>query len=249
VYLWHIFTIKPLAALSIVLCLATILSCVALERKRPHQRADRFLIAFLGLLSVYQGIRILHAAGIVKLSVNAKMDDAIDLSVAVFILLGTVMMRFASVNHLDAESAMRLVRAAPPRSQLHNPEVERDLDRLTWALPRVSDGAFKLYAYLCLRQDPKTGRPAIASADVRLQLGKTRDELDQYLAELEETGAVSVTREGPNVGIHIVAQPRQTGPSTTTEPVAAAAQPESVAKKSLAARTRALTGRASETML
>ena len=71
-YLWHIFTIKPLAAVSIVLCLATILSCVMLERKRPHQGADRFLIGFLGLLSVYQAIRILHAAGIVKLAVNAQ---------------------------------------------------------------------------------------------------------------------------------------------------------------------------------
>ena len=228
-YLWHIFTVKPLAALSIVLCLATILSCVLLERKRPHQGADRFLIAFLGVLSIYQGIRILHAAGIVKLSVNAKMDDAIDLSVAVFILLATVMMRFAAVNHLDAESAMRLVRAAPPRSQLRNRDVERDLDQLIWALPRVSDGAFKLYAYLCLNHDPKSGHPSMSSADVRLQLGKSRDELDRYLAELEETGAVNVTREGPNAGISLVAQPQQKGLSSTSEHAAVAPVPESVA--------------------
>jgi hypothetical protein len=228
-YLWHIFTVKPLAAVSIVLCLATILSCVMLERKRPHQGADRFLIAFLGLLSVYQAIRILHAAGIVKLAVNVKMDDAIDLSVAGFYLLATIILRFATVNHLDAESAMRLVRAAPPRSQLRNPEVERDLERLSWALPRVSDGAFKLYAYLCLRQDPSSGRSAITSADVRLQLGKSKSELDGYLSELEETGAVSITREGPNVGINIVTQPRQASLSTTGDHVAVTAMPQSVA--------------------
>ena len=228
-YLWHIFTVKPLAALSVVLCLATILSCVLLERKRPHQGADRFLIAFLGLLSIYQGMRILHAAGIVKLSVNAKMDDAIDLMVAVFILLATVMMRFATVNHLDAESAMRLVRAAPPRSQLRNHDVERDLDRLIWALPRVSDGAFKLYAHLCLNHDPKSGGPAIFPADLRLRLGKSGDELERSLAELEEAGAVNVTREGPNVGINIVVQPRPAGLSSTSEHVAVAPVPESVA--------------------
>jgi hypothetical protein len=228
-YLWHIFTIKPLAAVSIVLCLATILSCVTLERKRPHNGADRFLIAFLGLLSVYQAIRILHAAGIVHLSVNAKLDDAIDLSVAGFYLLATVMLRFATVNHLDAESAMRLVRAAPPRSQLRNPEMERDLARLTWALPRVSDGAFKLYAFLCLRQDPSSGVPETSSADVRLQLGKSKDELDRYLAELEEAGAVSITREGPNVGITIVAQPRQANLSATGDHVAVTPVTQSVA--------------------
>ena len=228
-YLWHIFTIKPLAALSIVLCLATILSCVALERRRPQQRADRFLIACLGLLSIYQGVRILHAAGIVKLSVYAKMDDAIDLSVAVFILMATVILRFTTVDHLAAESAMRLVRAAPPRSQLRTPDVERDLDRLAWALPRVSDGAFKLYAYLCLHQDPKNGYPAISAMDVRVQLSKSKDELDRYLTELEETGAVCVTREGSSVGINLVTQPRQPGMQMTGEHVAASAVPESVA--------------------
>jgi hypothetical protein len=157
------------------------------------------------------------------------LDDAIDLSVAGFYLLATVMLRFSTVNHLDAESAMRLVRAAPPRSQLRNPEMERDLARLNWALPRVSDGAFKLYAYLCLRQDQSSGRPGLSSSDVRVQLGKSKEELDRYLSELEEAGAVAVTREGPNIGITIVAQPRQSALSTTGDHVAVTALPQSVA--------------------
>ncbi len=226
-YLWHILTIKPLAGLSIVLCLATILSCVALERKRPHQRADRFLIAFLGLLAIYQAMRIMHASGI--MSVNAKMDDAIDLSVAVFILCATVMLRFAAGNRLDDESAMRLLRAAPPRSVMRNPETDRDLARLAWALPRISDGAFKLYTYLCLRSDPASGRPQVSSGDVRTDLGKSKEELDRCLRELEETGAVLVTRDGPNVGIQIVAQPRQPGLQAVSEPAAVTAIPQNVA--------------------
>jgi len=210
-YLWHIFTVKPLAALSVLLCLGTILSCVALERKRPHQRADRFLIGFLGLLSAYQGMRILQGAGIVAMTSTARMEDAIELAVTAFYLLATVMLRLSTTDHLEAESAMRLVRAAPPRSQLRSPENERDLARLTWALPRLSDGAFRLYAYLCLRQDPATGRSLISPTDVRLQLGKNKDELDHHLAELERSGAVQVTREGANVGITIVAQPAPSG--------------------------------------
>lgn len=206
-YLWHIFTVKPLAALSVLLCLCTILSCVALERKRPTNRGDRFLIGFLGFLSVYQGLRVLQGAGIIALSANTRVDDAIEVAVTAFCLLATVMLRLSTIDHLDAESAMRLLRAAPPRSQLRNPETERDLARLAWALPRLSDGAFRLYAYLCLRQDPASGRGAISSADVRLQLGKSKDELDRELAELERSGAVLVGRGGANVGITIVAQP------------------------------------------
>lgn len=228
-YLWHIFTIKPLAAVSIVLCLATILSCVMLERKRPHHGADRFLIAFLGLISVYQATRILHAAGIMTLSVNAKLDDAIDLSVAGFYLLATFMLRFATGNRLDDESAMRLARAAPPRSQVRNPEMELDLVRLAWALPRVSDGAFKLYVYLCLRQEPASGWAALSSADARLQLGKSTDELDRCLTELEKAGAVSVTREGATLGVNVVTDPRQPAMNSTGDHVAVAPVPQGVA--------------------
>jgi hypothetical protein len=226
VYLWHIFTIKPLAAFSIVLCLATILSCVMLERRRSYQGADRFLIAFLGLLSIYQAMRILHAAGIVTLAGGGKFDDAIDLAVATVILLATVILRFSTVDHLEAESAMRLVRAAPPRSQLRNPETERDLVRLAWALPRLSDGAFKLYAHLCLHQDPNARSSA---TDVRIQLGKTKEEMDRFLAELESAGAVHVTREGLNLGITIVAQPVPAAPGASAGSVSEHALPESVA--------------------
>jgi hypothetical protein len=229
VYLWHLFTIKPLEALSILLCLATILSCVALERKRPRRRSDRFLIACLGMLSIYQAIRILRTAGIVTLSVNSKLDDAIDLSIAGFYLVATVMLRFAGNHHMDAESAMRLVRAAPPRAPMRDPEMERDVDRLTWALPRVSDGAFKLYTYLCLRQDPSNRNAAICSTDIRVHLGKTREDLDQFLGELQQAGAVTVTRDGASVGIHIVAQPRQTILQPTAHPVEVCPIPETAA--------------------
>lgn len=209
-YLWHIFLVKPLAALSILLCLGTILSCVALERKRPHHRTDRFLIGFLGLLSVYQGLRVLQGAGIVAISSN-RLDGAIEVAVTGLCLLATVVLRLAAMDHLDHELAMRLVRAAPPRSQLRNPEVERDLARLVWALPRLSDGAFRLYAYLCLRQEQTGGRGAISSSEVRLQLCKSKEELDRNMTELESAGAIQITRDGMHVGINIVAQPAAPG--------------------------------------
>ncbi len=227
-YLWHIFLVKPLAALAILLCLTTILSCVLLERKRPHYRADRFLIAFLGLLSVYQGMRVLQSAGIVAMSSN-HVDDAIEVAVTGFCLLATLVLRLATMDHLNAESALRLLRAAPPRSQPRNPEIERDLARLNWALPRLSDGAFRLYVYLCLRQEPAAGR--ISPGDVRVQLGKSKEELERDLAELERSGAVQISREAAHVGITIVAQPGASGilPPMVTASRAPASIPESVA--------------------
>jgi hypothetical protein len=197
VYLWHIFLVKPLAALSVLLCLVTILSCVALERKRPYHRADRFLIGFLGLLAVYQGLRILQGAGIVALGPPARVDGAIDLVMPAIYLLATLVLRLATAQHLDAESAMRLVNAAPPRfgQPPRNPETERDLARLSWALPRLSDGAFRLYAYLCLHPEQAARSAAVFSAEIRAQLGKSQAELDRAIAELERAGAVSMPRD------------------------------------------------------
>lgn len=210
------FTVKPMAALSILLCLATILSCVLLERKRPHLGADRFLIAFLGLLSVYQGMRILQSVGIMNYAVSGRLDDVIDVVVTGIYLVATVMLRYASSDRLQAESAMRLVRAAPPRSQLRTSETERDLARLDWGLTRLSDSAFRLYAYLCLRQDQAVG---VSPSDIRLRLGKSKEELDEDLAELEHSGAVFVSREHGRVGITIVAQPAHKPAPVALEPV------------------------------
>ncbi len=206
-YLWHLFTVKPMAALSILLCLATIFSCVVLQRRKPRLGADRFLVAFLGVLSIYQGLRILQSAGIVAHAPNETLNDVIEVSVTAFYLLATVVLRLSASDHLQAQSAIRLLSAAPPRSQLRNPEVERDLARLSWALPRLSDGAFRLYAYLCLRQDSPTGRSTVAPGDVRLHLGKTKEQIDRDLAELVKSGAVYVNRDGGKMGITIVAQP------------------------------------------
>ena len=37
-YLWHVFLVKPLAALSIIVCLGTIFACFQLRRQRPQQQ-------------------------------------------------------------------------------------------------------------------------------------------------------------------------------------------------------------------
>ena len=174
-FLWHIFLVKPFAAVSLVVCLITIFFCFSLERKRPQQASDRFLIGVLGLLAVWQGLRILQGAGLVALSLGAKTDDAIELVVTAFYLMASLMLRFSTVNHLDLESAMRLARAAPPRSSRQPDAVLKDaaaIDTLNWAIPRLSDGAFRLFALLCLRVDVSDGTNSAERAGCPAAIGK-----------------------------------------------------------------------------
>ncbi len=211
-FLWHIFLVKPFAALSIVVCLATIFSCFSIERRRPHQASDRFLIGVLGLLAVWQGMRILQVVGILPVSLGSTTDDVIELVITSFYLMASLMLRFSTVNHLDVESAMRLARAAPPRSSPQPEAVSKEaaaMDTLNWAIPRLSDGAFKLYALLCLQADVSTGRVPMSAQDVRTQLGKSKDDLDAHLYELERAGAVLVRRDGGRVNIELVAHTRK----------------------------------------
>jgi hypothetical protein len=209
VYLWHVFLIKPLAACSIIICLATIFACFRLEKKRPQQKSDRFLIAFLGLLAIYQAMRILESAGVLSMSVNSKLDDAIELMVAMFYLIAAMLLRFSSISRQDAESTLRLVRAAPPRQSpdgtakdLAVPKASLALDGLAWALPRLTDGAFKLYAYLYVSAD-SAGRTIVLDRDLQLRMKRSQGELEDYCAELEQAGAATIRRDGGRLEVKI----------------------------------------------
>jgi hypothetical protein len=213
VFIRHIFVAKPLVALAILVCLGTILTLFKLNRRKPLSRSDRFLIAFLGVLTIYEGIKILRNAGVVQLAVNDMLNDAIELLVAMACLSAAILLQISRVNHLNIESAMRLARAAPPRSAHPDaPMSAKDLstiDTLIWAVPRLSDGAFKLLAVLCLRSDGSSGRIAVAVADVQLKLNRSKDELDTLLKELQESGVVALHRKGGTLDVEIVTPSRR----------------------------------------
>ena len=54
------------------------------------------------------------------------------------------------------------------------------------ALPLLSDGAFKLYMYVCLNADRATGLLKVGHADLVKALGKSRRSVIAYLDELRE---------------------------------------------------------------
>ena len=194
-YLWHVFLVKPVAALSILICLATIVACVYLRRRHARETSDRFLIVFLGLVSVYQGLRSLQSAGVVKVSVTSSLEDAIELLATMCCLVAALLLKLSTDRHLNAESALRLAKAAPPRSSRGTAKDLAALESLAWALPRLSDGAFKLYAYLCLRADGVTGRVPLDSHDLLLNLGRSEDDASPYFRELQIAGACVMHRE------------------------------------------------------
>ena len=60
------------------------------------------------------------------------------------------------------------------------------------AITLLSDGAFKLYVFLCLRADRSSGRPEIDQSSVAKSLVKSRRSVIAYFAELEQRGVCEV---------------------------------------------------------
>lgn len=55
------------------------------------------------------------------------------------------------------------------------------------ALLTLSDGAFKLFAHLCLEADRRTGRCEAVHAELAKAVGKSRRIVGKYIAELAYT--------------------------------------------------------------
>ena len=61
------------------------------------------------------------------------------------------------------------------------------------ALTVLSDGAFKLFAYVSLEADRRTGRYEATQTDLARVLGKSRRIIGKYIAELERKGICSIS--------------------------------------------------------
>jgi hypothetical protein len=60
------------------------------------------------------------------------------------------------------------------------------------ALPLLSDGAFKMFAYICLEADRRTGRYQAGQTELAAALRKSRRIVGQYIRELECKGVCNV---------------------------------------------------------
>lgn len=65
------------------------------------------------------------------------------------------------------------------------------------ALALLSDGAFRVFAYLCLEADRRTGRCQATHKELAAALGKSKRVIGTYVAELEAQG-VCLVKPGKN---------------------------------------------------
>jgi hypothetical protein len=65
------------------------------------------------------------------------------------------------------------------------------------ALTILSDGSFKLFAYLCLEADRRTGRFETTQRELAQALGKSKRAIGTYVRELDKQG-ICRTRPGRN---------------------------------------------------
>lgn len=176
-FFWDVFAGRPFAILSILFCLATIYSCISLKRGLTIHVADRFLIGLVGLVAVYQGLRIVREVGLLPLPMDSKFSDGADLVVTLIFFQAPMILRRSRDDRIIADQQLRLAMALPPIAP-DIPMLRADLAR---ALPRLSDAAFKLYVYDRLNPPECSVSAATDRRDLeRLRLVATK-ELDAYL--------------------------------------------------------------------
>ena len=68
------------------------------------------------------------------------------------------------------------------------------------ALWTLSDGAFKLFAHLCLEADRRTGRLEAVQGDLAKAIGKSRRIVGKYIDELKHKQVCVALRFGRSIG-------------------------------------------------
>jgi hypothetical protein len=129
------------------------------------------------------------------------------LLITAFYLMAVLILRTARSEHLDADYALRLARAAPPTvatpGSINADGRSETLEVLSWALPRLSDKAFKLYAYLNLHADQATRRVTVNEQDLLLSCGRTPADEESCFSELQALGTSVVRRQDNQIVVQI----------------------------------------------
>jgi PAS domain-containing protein len=109
-YLVQIFRVNPLMAFALCVCLGTILWCIVLTR-RQNSRLDKMLTGLLGLIAIYQAMRVLTDAGVVHLSNLRRLDGWVNLLIASVYLIAALILKLSSVDRASTKVRLRLVEA------------------------------------------------------------------------------------------------------------------------------------------
>jgi PAS domain-containing protein len=109
-YLVQIFRASPLMALALCVCLGTIMWCILLAR-RQQVGLDRLLTALLGLIAIYEALRLLKEAGIILFPGSHKLDGWVDFIIASLYLFAAMILKASSSDRASTKVRLRLVEA------------------------------------------------------------------------------------------------------------------------------------------
>lgn len=109
-YIAQIFKASPLAALALCICLGTILWCIFLTH-RQKTGMDKVLAGLVGLIAIYEALRVLRDAGVVVLSGLKALDGWADFLVANLYLIAVMMLKISSNDRARTRVRLRLVEA------------------------------------------------------------------------------------------------------------------------------------------
>lgn len=111
-FLIQLFQTNPLQGVALILTLITTLWCL-IRLRQIQYTMDRALVSMVGLLAVYQGLRMLQGAGWLP---AATIDTAVNLAVAILLLAAGLVVHQVSQERRREKIALRMAEANERRS-------------------------------------------------------------------------------------------------------------------------------------
>ncbi len=119
-YLAQLFRANPLLALALLICLATILWCILLTR-RQRNGFDKVLTGLLGLIAIYESLRILKDSGFAIFSHFHMLEGWVDFISACLYLLAAMILKTSSIDRAASKVHLRLMEAGEKPTDLGKP--------------------------------------------------------------------------------------------------------------------------------
>jgi hypothetical protein len=118
----EMFRANPFIGLTMCVCLLAIFWCIALLPRlgRGH---ERFLVGFIGLIAIYQGLRMLKDAGVWKPPGPSSLENAATFIVCTLYLVALVVVQIFGAEHHRTKVRLRLAEAneVRPSAEWHLP--------------------------------------------------------------------------------------------------------------------------------
>jgi PAS domain-containing protein len=109
-YLVQIFRASPLMGLALCICLTTIFWCF-LMAKRQQVGLDKILTGVLGLIAIYEAIRVLKDAGVILFPGIQQLDGWVDFLIASMYFIAALILKVSSSERNSTNVRLRLVEA------------------------------------------------------------------------------------------------------------------------------------------